>query len=178
MDLDAVLDLDAGCFRRLQDPVLAPDQDRLAEALVVVGDCRPDDGFFLALGEHDALGSPLYLLIDTRQHAGHGITAGIELAPVGLEIDRLAGNAGVHRSLGNRGGNRRHQARIERSGNDVALAEFRAGAAIGRGDFVGHILARQFGDGECGGDLHFHVDLRGAHIEGARGRCRGSPGRC
>ena len=38
---------------------------------------------------------------------------------------------------------------------------------VQRGDFVGHVLARQIGERAGGGDLHLHVDGGGAHIEGA-----------
>ena len=51
--------------------------------------------------------------------------------------------------------------------DDVVGAISRTRAAIGRGDFVGHILARQFGDGVGGGDLHRFVDGLGPHVERA-----------
>ena len=65
------------------------------------------------------------------------------------------------------GRNDADQPRIERHGNDVVAPEARPRALIGGGHFVGHVLARQLGQSMGGGDLHFHVDGRRAHVERA-----------
>jgi hypothetical protein len=59
-----------------------------------------------------------------------------------------------------------HQARIERRGDDIVQPELVV-LAIGGGHFLGHRLARQFGDRGGGGDLHFLVDRHGLHVERA-----------
>ena len=72
-----------------------------------------------------------------------------------------------HRRLGDRHRNDVDEARIERRGDDVVAPEARPRAAIGGGDLVGHVLAREFGQRMGGGDLHLHVDRLGAHVERA-----------
>ena len=59
------------------------------------------------------------------------------------------------------------QPRVERRGDDVVGAEVVADPAIGRGDFLGHRLARQLGQRMGGGDLHLLVDPGRAHVERA-----------
>ena len=73
----------------------------------------------------------------------------------------------LHRRLGDRGGDDLHQPRVERRGDDVVAAEAVRAPAIGRGDFLGHRLARQLGERLGGGDLHLLVDRRRAHVERA-----------
>ena len=65
------------------------------------------------------------------------------------------------------GGHDRNKARIERHGNQIVTTKTRARALIGARDIVGHILARELGQGAHRGDLHFHIDRLGAHIERA-----------
>ena len=52
------------------------------------------------------------------------------------------------------------------TGNDVIGPVFRP-RAVGGGDFVGHVLAREFGERVRRGDLHLHVDGAGPHVERA-----------
>ena len=63
-----------------------------------------------------------------------------------------------------------HQPRIERRGDDVVGAEAVGLAAIGRGDFLGHLLARELGERLGGGDLHLVVDRRSPARRARRGR--------
>ena len=87
---------------------------------------------------------------------------------IGVEVgDLLPGDAGLHRRFRHRRRDAGDQARIEGRGNDVFRAIDRARAAIGGGHFVGHVLARQGGDGFGGGDLHRFIDGGGAHIQRA-----------
>ena len=60
-----------------------------------------------------------------------------------------------------------HQPRIERRRDDVIGAEAVRLAAIGRGDFLGHLLAGELGERLGGGDLHLLVDRRRPHVERA-----------
>ena len=76
-------------------------------------------------------------------------------------------NAAVHRRLGNRSGDNVHQARIKRSWYDVIDAKIRCVSAIGRGDFLGHLFARQLGDGMRGRHFHLLVDPRRPDVERA-----------
>ncbi len=73
-------------------------------------------------------------------------------------------------------GNGGHQARVANgAGDDVFRAEFHLAATVGGGDFLGHFLARERGDGFSGGDFHVLVDLRGAHVERTAEDIGGSP---
>ena len=62
-------------------------------------------------------------------------------------------------------------AQIRRGSNGTGMmivgAVFEAPPAIGRGDLVGHVLAREGGERLGGRDLHLVIDRRGAHIERA-----------
>ena len=169
LDLDALGgEVDAQMLRGLVDALLASDQDRLAELLVDEGGGGADDLLLLALGEDDALGIAPDALEDAVERAGDGIAPGRKLRLVGAGVDdRLAGDAGVHRRLGDRHRHDMDQSRIERHRDDVVLAVARARALIGGGDLVGHILAGQHGQSFGGGDLHLHVDGGGADIERA-----------
>ena len=93
VDLDAVAarDIDAGGRRRLVDAVLAPDQDRRAEALVHEGHRGADDLLLLAFGEHHALRKLADALEDAVERAGDRIAPGRELRLVGRACRRSAG---------------------------------------------------------------------------------------
>jgi hypothetical protein len=78
-----------------------PDQDRLAEALVVEGIGGAGDLRLLAFGEDDALGRIAHLGEDGVQPAGHGIEPARQPRHVAVQVDdRPAGDAGGHRRLG------------------------------------------------------------------------------
>ena len=169
VDLDALLvEIEAGLLGGRAHAILAADQDRRAEALVDEGIGGADDLLLLALGEHDALGHAAHALDDALHRAGDRVAARRELRLVGVHVDdRPPRDAGVHRRLGHRHRHDVDEARIERRRDDVFAAEARPRAAIGDGDFVGHVLAREFGERVRGGDLHLHVDRLGAHVERA-----------
>ncbi len=102
------------------------------------------------------------------QRAGDRIAPRRELRLVGAHVDdRPARDAGVHRRLGDRRRHRVDQARIERHRDDVVAPEARPRALIGGGDLVRHVLAGERGERLRRGDLHLHVDRRGAHVERA-----------
>ena len=168
VDLYAIPDFDACRVSRFVNAVLATDKDGLAKALRRIGDGGADHRLLLAFGEDDTLGPPLNLLVDAGQHAGDGVPPRRKRPLVLLDIlERLAGHAAVHGGPGHGRRDGGHQARIERRGNDIALAELRARPAIGSGHLVRHILACELGDGVGGRDLHLHVDRRRPHIERA-----------
>ncbi len=138
------VEIDAGVRRRLVDPLLAPDQNGVAEPLVDEGHRGADDLLLLALGEDDALGIAPDALEDAVQRARDRVAPRRELGLVGGDVDdRLAGDAGLHGRLGDGHRHDVDQARIERHRDDVVAAEARARALIGGGDLVGHVLARQ-----------------------------------
>ena len=83
-----------------------------------------------------------------------------------MSVDRLARDVGVHRRLRHRDRYLGNQPRIERHRDDVIGAVFRP-RAIGHGDFVGNVLARQIGQRMRRRDLHLHVDGAGPHVERA-----------
>jgi hypothetical protein len=87
-----------------------------------------------------------HTLVDALQRRGDRVAPGRKLLGIGVHvIGFCGGHARVHRSLGDSDGNRRDQARIERHRDDVLRAEAGARALVGRGDLIGHILARQRG---------------------------------
>ena len=91
--------------------VLAADQERGAEPLVHEARRGADHLLFLALGEHHALGLPAQPREDLHQRAGDRIAPRVELLAVGVHVDdRLAGDAGIHRRLGDGGRHRRRSA--------------------------------------------------------------------
>ena len=152
----------------LAHAILAPDQDGRAEPLVDEGIGGADDLLLLALGEDDAFGIAAHALDDALQGAGDRIAPRRQRRLIGVHIgDRPARDAGIDRRLGDGGGNDGDQARIEGNRDDVIAPEARPRALIGGGDFVGHVLAREIGEGVGGGDLHLHIDRLGAHVERA-----------
>ena len=166
-DLDAFAEIDAGSGRRLAHQILPSDQQRRAQALVHEARRGADHLFFLALGEHHALGCAAQPREHLHQRSGDRIAPRVQLLAIGVHVDdRLAGDAGVHGGLGDGGRHRGNQPRIERHRNDVVGPVFRA-RPVERGDFVGHVLAREFCERPRRGDLHLHVDGGRAHIEGA-----------
>ncbi len=91
---------------------------------------------------------------------------GLERVAVGLEVrDRLPGDAGVNRGLGDCGRLPEQHARVEGLGDDVLPAELDAIAAVGAQDGIRYILLGQVREGAHGGDLHLVVDGPGAHVE-------------
>ena len=126
-----------------------------------------DHLLLLAFREHHALRPPAQPLVDPLQHARDRIAARAQLRLIGLHVgDRLARHAGIHGGLGDR---RRHvgdQPRIERHRDDVVGPVFRPGA-VGGGDLVRHVLARELGERAGGRDLHLHIDGGRAHVERA-----------
>ena len=121
----------------------AADQQRRAEPLVHEARRGADHLLLLALGEDDAPRLPAQPLVHALQHAGDRIAPRAQLLPVGVHVDdRPARDLRVHRRLRHRRRNVRDQPRIERHRNDVVGPVFRP-RAVGRGDLVGHVLARQ-----------------------------------
>ena len=105
------------------------------------------------------------LNVDCSQPA-IGIEASAETGDVGIHVDdRLAGDARIHRGLGDGGGDVDDEPGIERGGDDVVGPEGRATAVEGRGDLVGHLGARQLGERLGRRNLHGFVDGRGLHVE-------------
>ena len=173
VDFDAVAEVNAGLVGGGFDAVLAADQHGLAEALVHIRNRGADDGLLLALSEHDFLRPLADLLVDALQRAGDRVAAGGQVALVLLKIGDLAARrAGLHRGLGDGGGNPRDQPGVERHRDNVFRPEFRPGPLIGRGDLIRHVLSGQLGQRPDGGDFHFHVDLRRAHIQRAAEQVR------
>ena len=168
-DLDAgFCEVDAGELRVLAHDLLASDQDRRAELLADIGDGGAHDLLLLALGEDDALGLAAHAVVDALQRRGDRVAAGRELLRVFLQVgDRLAGDARLHRGLGDGERDRRDQPGVEGHRDDVLRAEFRAVALVGGGDVVGHVLAGEGGERFGRGDLHGVVDGGGADIERA-----------
>ena len=169
MDLDILVgDVEARPLRVLLDALFAADENGGAQPLVHEGHGGAHDLLLLALGEDDALGIAAHPLEDALQGAGHRITPGREGGLIGVHVvDGLARDARLHGGLRHRSGHHTDEAGIEGGGNDIFAAEARAGAVIGGGHFIRHILARQHGQRIGGGDLHLHVDGGGAHVEGA-----------
>ena len=145
----------------------AADQHRLAIAEIAVLDRRAQHDLVFRLGEDHALGMGLHLLIDLREHRSRRVEPGFQAVAIGVEIlDRLLRHARIHRRLGDGRRDDFHQAGIERRGDDVFTPELVV-LAVSGGDFLGHLLARQLGDGLGGGDLHLLVDRGRAHVERA-----------
>ena len=148
--------------------LFAPHNNSRAHALIGEGHRRADDLLFLALGKYDALGETADALNNALQHAGDRIAPRRQLRLIGLHVgDGFTRHACLHRGFGDGDRNDMDKARVERHGNDIVAAKARARALIGGSDLVGHILARQGGKRVGGGDLHFHVDGGGAHIQRA-----------
>ena len=166
-DLDALGQLDAGVLRGLAHALLAADELRGAEPLLHEIRGRANDLLLLAFREHHALGLAPEPLEHPREHAGDRIESHAQLVTVAVHVDdRFARHPGIHRGAGDRQRHRRDQPGIERHRNDVFRPVFRA-RAVGGGDLVGHVLARQLGQRSRGRDLHLHVDAGRLDVERA-----------
>ena len=157
--------------RRLGDAAHAlfpANQNRLAKALIDEGISGADHLLFFAFREHHAFGRAADALDDELHCACDRVAARGQLRLVSLEIDdRPPRHRGGHCGLGHGDRHDMNEARIERNRNDVVAAEARPCPAISGGHLVGNVLAREVGERMRRGDLHFHVDRLGAHIEGA-----------
>jgi len=93
-DGEVVEAVDAVALHRAADALRVADEDRLAEAVVLISDCSADDGLFFALGEDDALRRCPHAGDDALDDRGDGIEALRQLVLVAVEIgDRLARDA-------------------------------------------------------------------------------------
>ena len=77
------------------------------------------------------------------------------------------GDTGIHRRLGDGGGDGPNQAGVERCRDDVVGSVAKPATGISGGDLVRHVLAGEPGQGLGRGDLHRVVDRRSVHVEGA-----------
>ena len=160
--------VDAGAAHARLHLIGAAHQDRLAHAGILEGGGGADHAIFLAFGKHHPLGLGAHRIGDHLEQAGGGIEPRRQLELIGVQVfDLLLGHAGLHRGFGHGGRHAADQARIEGRGDDIFRAIDRARAAIGGGDFIGHVFARQRRDGVGGGDLHLFIDGGGAHIQRA-----------
>jgi len=152
----------------VSDALLAADQHRRAVAAGAESERRADHALLLALGEHHALGVGAHLVEDALQARRGRIEPAAQARAVGVHVlDRPARDAALHRGFGDRRGHRPDEAWIERRRHDVVGPVLQAVAGIGGGHLVGHVLARQHGQGLGRGDLHGVVDGGGAHVESA-----------
>ena len=146
----------------------APHQQGLAQAGILEGESGADNRFVLAFGEHHPLGLGAHRRRDGLEQGGGRIEPRRQLIGIMIEVLDLApGDARLHRRFRHRPADMADQARIERHRNDVVGTIDRPRSAIGGGDFVGHVLARQRRQRFGGGDLHRFVDGAGAHIQRA-----------
>ena len=154
--------------RRLAHPALAADQQRGAEPLMHEGRRGADHLLFLALGEDDAARLPAQAARTRAARRRRSDRAGCATAAGRPPCPRSA--CARRRSpsppCATAGGIVGNQPRIERHRDDVVGPVFRP-RAIGHGDFVGHVLARQIGERVRRRDLHLHVDGARAHVERA-----------
>src|SRR5690606_25418099 len=166
-DLDAgAVQVNAGIAGGFLNLLLTTQQDGGAELLVRVGDGCAHDLLFFTFGEDDALGAAAHFFIDALECCGDRVATGRKLLRIALEVDdRLAGNAGVHCSLGDGNRNSRDQARIERNGDDVFAAVARTRTLVGGNHVIRHILTGERGQRFSGGDLHRVVDGGGLNIQ-------------
>ena len=85
---------------------------------------------------------------------------------IGLQVgNRARRDTALHRGLGHR---RRHggdQPRIEWRRDQIVWAKADILIAVGGGDHIRHVRARQIGDGSHAGQLHVLVDRRRADIQ-------------
>ena len=120
------------------------DQECRPQSLMHIVRSGADDLFFFALREHDALRPATQLLVHTLQDVRNRITSLAQLLPIGIHVGNgLARDAGIHCGFGDGRRNRGNQPRIEWNRNDIVAAIFRA-RPIGCGNFIRHILTRQF----------------------------------
>ncbi len=149
------------------DAILPPDQDRGTEALRHERNRGAHHLLLLALGEDDSLGEAPRPLHHTLQGPGDRVAPGRELRLVGVEIDdRSPCHAAVHCGASDGGRNGVDQTRIERNRDDVIAPEPRPAPLVGCRHLVRHVLAREVRERMDRRNLHFHVDRRGAGIEG------------
>ena len=147
--------------------LLAADEHRGAIAKIAKLDRRAQHHVLLGLGKDHPLGVGLDLFIDLREHRCRRVEPRLQAGAIGVKIlDRLLRHARIHRRLGDGGAHHLHQSRIERRGDDVVRPELVV-FAVCRRDFLGHLLARQFGDRPRRRNLHFLVDCGCPHIERA-----------
>ena len=110
---------------------------------------------------------PLLVAFDQRVGAAlRLLDADAEAGLVGVHVlNGLAGDAGVHRGLRDSRGQPFDEAGIKGLRDDVTLPEAEGLALIGGGNFGGHRLLGQRGEGAGGGKLHGLVDFRGVHVQ-------------
>ena len=90
-----------------------------------------------------------------------------QAALIFVQVQRLLGDAAVHRRAGDGHCDLTDQARVERGGDDIVGAEHQLATAIGLRHAVMRGHAGEGGDRIGGGDLHRFVDLRRAHVQRA-----------
>ena len=168
MDLEASRIVDAERAQPVVD-VVAADQHRNAVAAVAEGDRGAQHDILLALGEQHAARIGARRLVGEGQHRGGRVeprrAATCDRPPCPRSACARRPNPSPPgrprrgRSPSAAGSNGR--------GDDVIGAEAVRLAAIGRGDLLRHLLARELGQRLGGGDLHLLVDRRRAHVERA-----------
>ena len=142
----------------------------IPRALIVYGGAQNAD--IVALGENHAGLCGAGAGGNTAQNVGSRVHTRLERGFIALKVDnRATGHTGVH--TGARDGGRDHvdQTRVKRRRDDVIAPE-RQLAPIGHCDLIGHIHARDFGQGLGAGDFHLVIDGTGVDVQRATEQIR------
>ena len=97
LDALASFKFDPGCRSRLENTLLASDQNGLAETLIDERNRGADHLLLLAFGEHHALGETAHAFEDAVERSGNRIAARRELRLVAAHVDdRPPRDAAIH----------------------------------------------------------------------------------
>ena len=166
---DGAVQVERHILDHFADNLGTADQDGDTDAFILdLGGGTDDLGFF-AFSESDALlgFGGLSLVGDEIADACALALAEGQLFAILVDIDGLAGDAGLHGGFGYCGGFPQHDPHVKRLGDDVVDPELEAVDAVCAQHVIGDIFAGEVEERLGGGEFHFFVDGTGAHIQGA-----------
>ena len=152
-------------FKPLLDVSLPANNDSLSESISLIGNRCAQNSRIISFGEDHSGLSGTSTSIDGPKDACGRVHPRLQRQLIGIHVhDRSARNAGIHPGFCYGSWYSMDQTRIERRWNDIIASETEL-SAIGHGNFVGNIFARQLGQGFRTGDFHFVVDGTGVDIQ-------------
>src|SRR6056297_460339 len=126
----------------------------------------PEHALVLALGKDDPAFGRGSGVEDGTHQKGRSEHRAVEVALVVIEVlDRPGGHAGLHRRLGDGGGDDADEPRVEGLRNDIVRAESQLFALVDGGGLRTRRRAGEFRDAGDAGQFHLVVDLGRAHVE-------------
>ena len=157
----------------LLDTFAPADENRLGDAFLHTGDGSADDAHIFALGKGDAQRVGAGALNNRLHRKSALVKEQCQFLLIFAEVfNRTAGNAAIHRRLGDGNRNGGNQARVKRFGDDIILAVNERLPAISGHDFLAGRRLGKIGDGIHRRHFHRLIDGGRAHIERATEQVR------